>query len=73
MKELEDLPSNDNEYWKEAEKHTITMPKPPKCSHFFYRRSGKEVECKYCHAGFYLDVSDIIKDGHILRDGQLIL
>lgn len=72
---LDPLPASDDKYFTKykADIHKVEDKKPPKCEHyFFYYRSG-QVECRNCHTGFYLDIGDLLKDGHIYRKNKLII
>lgn len=65
---LPDLPGSDDKWWS-GKKHKIEMMPRPRCEHFFIRRSGREVECRYCGAGFFTGGGDILKEGHLYHDG----
>jgi len=70
---LDALPESSHKFWRGAEVNKITLRSAPKCSHYFIRRSGREVECRNCHAGFFLTPNWDVKEGHLYVDNKLVL
>ncbi|MBM4401859.1 MAG: hypothetical protein FJ044_01280 [Candidatus Cloacimonetes bacterium] len=70
---LPNLPPSEDKYWNLADKEKIELDKKPECSHFFEHKTAREVECRNCHIGFYLDIGWIIKNGHIYKDKQFVI
>lgn len=46
--------------------------KPP-CKHSFEYVSSQEVECVNCKMGLYIEVGDILTDGHLFRGSKLVV
>lgn len=73
---LPSLPSNDNEYWKDAEVHGNLVPKKISSDegHRFEYTSAVTARCTHCDWGFQLDPGDKILDGHLYdKLGKLII
>lgn len=69
-------PSNNKEFWADAEVHTNIVPEDvyPTKIHYFVRKSGREAQCTHCDWGFALDPGDTIVDGHLYnRNGKLVI
>lgn len=67
-KKLDDLPPSENkEFWGDAEIHTGITPHSElsEDGHHFIRVAGNEAQCTKCHWGFYLDPGDYVEDGHL--------
>ena len=62
---LAPLPESGDKFWDNAEVEKTKMRSAPKCNHVFIRRTGREVECLNCHAGFVLGNNWHLKEGHI--------
>lgn len=67
VQRLGSLPKSDDEYWDRADTHLTEMRDEPKCKHYIVRLSGKEVECKKCHMGFFVGPRDRVRSGHLYR------
>ena len=72
MDKLPPLPSSDDEYWEGADVHKVELKEPKKCEHYFEQRTGLEVECKHCRAGFYIQPGWEAKEGHLYKHGLLV-
>jgi len=70
---LENLPPSSDVYWEEAHTELREGTEPDDCNHYFYYRSGTEVECEYCHIGFWLGNRTEVIDGHIYRDNEFVI
>jgi len=71
-KKLDDLPPNDDSFWDKADV-LVHKIKTNKCEHEFIRNSGYSVECKKCHAGYFIGPGYTIKEGHIYNSGQFLV
>ena len=73
MKKLGDLPSSiDNKFWVgETNNHVVEPPREHE--HYLELVQGNSAECKVCGWGIFLDSHDIIFEGHLYRDGELIV
>lgn len=70
-KKLSDLPPTENKYWEFSDVYARKI-EPRECPHDFeYKESN--AQCTKCGMGMFLDDRDEIKDGHLHRDGKLIL
>ena len=72
---LGNLPPSDSEYFTkyEADITKTEMKKPTKCEHYFMYVKAGQIECKNCRMGLYLDVGDLLKDGHLYKNNKLII
>lgn len=72
---LKNLPSSEDDFWEHAEKelHRELVRVNEGCEHRFYHRTAQEVECKFCHIGYFLDNYCVLKKGHIYRDGEFVI
>ena len=70
---LAPLPESDAKFWQGAETNTIEIKPSSQCRHHFIRRSGREVECINCHAGFVLDTGWHLKKGSIYYKNKKVL
>ncbi len=74
---LDDLPpSDDKEFWSEADIHTNIEPKVHFLDqpHVFERAAGHEAQCTHCSWGFALDPGDRIIEGHLFdKKGKRII
>ena len=70
---LAPLPESSHKFWRLAEKEQITLGRKKKCRHYFIRRSGREVECQNCHAGFFLDGDWDVKGGYLYKGKKKIV
>jgi len=70
---LAPLPESGAKFWQGAETNTFKIKSSSKCRHHFIRRSGREVECVNCHAGFVLNIGWRLKDGHIYYKNKKVL
>ncbi len=77
-------PSEDKDFWLEAEIHTglegLTKEeadkkvKEDKDKHYFVRTTGRQAQCTHCDWGFELDPGDKIIDGHLYdKNGTLVI
>lgn len=71
--DLPDLPGTENkEFWM-GDNELIPEPIPVPCDHYFIRRSAREVECRECKSGFYVEPGDIILKGSIYRGSEKLM
>lgn len=70
---LEELPENENEFWDGADTNRFPRVKRDVCEHYFIHKSGIEIICKYCNAGFFLAPGWSLEDGHIYKSGKLVV
>jgi len=72
-KKLDSLPPTSDDYWKDA-KVDMHLEKFSKvCKHHFVHRTSQEVECQLCNIGYFLDPDSVVKEGHIYRNGKLVI
>ena len=64
--------SDDKKFWLDADMHKV-KPKHNNCRHEFVRLNSREVECKFCHAGYVLDKRSILKNGRIYINNKLAI
>jgi len=66
-KQLDELPpSDDAEFWAEADVHTNIQPKNLfDQKHTLRRIAGHQAQCTHCDWGFQLDPGDRIVNGHL--------
>jgi hypothetical protein len=69
---LDNLPGNDDEYWKDADIKKVKITDSPKCEHTFVRTKGNHVECK-CGVGYFLSPGFEVREGHIYALGKLVI
>ncbi len=74
-KSLGSLPASDTEYFTkyEADITKVEDRKPPNCDHYFFYVKAGQVQCKKCYAGLFLNIGDLLKDGHIYSKGKLVI
>lgn len=75
-KVIDPLPKSDDGFWKEAEKEVITLGQDKTCTkggHYFVRQKQREAKCIRCPMGFYLGGLEELKEGHVYRDGLLLI
>jgi hypothetical protein len=72
---LNDLPESNDPYFTDykADITRVEDKKPPKCEHYFFYYKAGQAECKNCHMGLYMEVGDLLKDGHLYRGNKLIV
>ena len=73
---LDDLPpTEDKDFWKEADVHTNIKPVPFfDQAHFLKRVTGHQAQCTHCEWGFQLDPGDKIVDGHLFnKKGEKVI
>lgn len=65
---LDDLPpSEDKEFWAEADMHKVEPRNMFDQTHFFIRVYGHQAQCTHCHWGFQLDPGDKVIEGHLFN------
>lgn len=71
MLETSDLVNKDPDAINEGRLH----PQLITCAsdHRFERQNGNEAKCVLCPLGYYLSPGMYIQEGHIMREGQLVL
>lgn len=72
QKKLDDLPPTKSDYWEHADVYVREMTKVNACEHYFEYIEGT-AKCKKCGVGFFLDADDTLKEGHLYREGKLVL
>lgn len=72
-KNLNPLPSSDDEYWDQAEVIKIKLEDTPGCDHYFERVSGTQAQCRKCNIGYFLTPEISIKNGHLYIDNKKII
>jgi hypothetical protein len=65
------LPESSNEFW-EGEVELTNIAVRSTCEHIFERVGARDIKCKKCGVGMFLDSDDIFIDGHLTRDGKVI-
>ena len=72
---LDDLPPSNSKYFTKYKADVIKteMKEPEPCKHHFVYIKALEVECRNCHIGYYLNIGDKVKDGHIYRKDKLMI
>lgn len=70
---LAPLPESGDKFWGNAETEKIEIKPSPQCDHHFVYRTGREVECLNCHAGFVLDTGWHLKKGSIYYKNKKVL
>lgn len=73
MSDLDTLPGNKDSYWKEADIQTYHLPPDKKCDHYFIRRNGREIKCRYCPTGYLLDPLLRLEKGKIYFEKQIVV
>ncbi len=74
QKSVDELPKNDDKFWKDAEVEVIPPHTPRTCSqgkHNFIR-IGHEAKCA-CGVGYALGPGIIVDRGHIYNLGTLLI
>jgi len=75
--ELPPLPTNDDDFWKEAENEICKVKPAITCDvalHKFIRKSGTEAKCLKCPVGYYLRPDMTVRDdGHIYMKGEFVI
>ena len=69
-------PSEDKDFWLEAEIHTGLLPEEVNKGgeHYFVRTTGRQAQCNHCGWGFELDPGDKVVDGHLYdKKGKLVI
>ena len=72
---LDPLPSQDDEFWKEAENEICTL-KEITCAnakHEFIQKKSMEAKCVKCPSGYPLPVGGIVREGHIYIGETLVI
>ncbi len=70
---LESLPaSTDDEFWLDAELSQHQLKGTAKCDHYFIHRTGREIECRNCHVGFYIGPGANVEAGELTLHGQVV-
>lgn len=57
----------------EGEVVDIPLREPKKCEHYFEYASSQEIECVECGVGLYVGFGDIVQDGHLYHEGELVV
>lgn len=72
---LPPLPPSDDEYFTKDEADTYQVPsgKNEPCRHEFKYASAGAIECGKCRIGLYLDPGDRLRNGHLYRNGKLVI
>ena len=65
---MSDLPGSNSAFWMNARKHRTEIIKSPDCEHHFEYGVGREVVCKKCKIGYYLNPNQ----GYV-KEGKLVL
>jgi hypothetical protein len=70
------LPSSDSEYWEDAHVEIVDRKNIPSrqkdCEHYFVKHLNT-VQCRHCDMGFFVNGDDEINEGHLYKDGTLIV
>lgn len=75
---LDPLPASDDPFWGEAKRELVNikkqreMAKQKGCEHYFEKIDNR-VECTKCGIGYFAKPDEIVKDGHLYKDDQLII
>jgi hypothetical protein len=70
---LDNLPESSHKFWRWADTKLIEVKASPRCRHYFIRRSGREVECEKCGAGFFLTPEWTLREGHLYLNNKKVL
>lgn len=73
-KRLPELPRSDSEFW-EGEVNLIDTKKDQevhKCRHNF-QILDREIKCSKCGLGYFINVNDDIRDGHLYYEDKLVI
>jgi len=70
---LPELPASDHKFWQFADKIRIKPVEKPKCNHFFIYKKANVVECKNCHAGYFIGPGWKVDKGHLYKGKQLVI
>jgi hypothetical protein len=71
QKKLDELPPSSDKYWEFSDRYAREM-KPNECVHNFEYKDSN-AQCTKCGFGLFIDDRDEIKEGHLYRDGKLII
>jgi len=73
--QLDPLPKSASKYFTKYGANTFKteLKELPKCDHVFKLVKAQETECVKCHMGLFLSPKDKVKDGHIYRNGKLVI
>lgn len=71
MPKLPDLPSNDSEFWTEANME-LTKLQSKECEHYF-ERGDNDIKCTKCGMGLYVSKRDEVRDGHLYYKDKLVI
>lgn len=74
MKKVQELPKNDDDFWKEAEKEIIPSRLPKTCisGEHNFNRIGNEAKCG-CGTGYPLGAGADVYEGHIYIYGTKLI
>lgn len=73
-KRLPDLPKSDSEFWQ-GEVNLIDSKKnveTHKCRHDF-KMLDREIKCLKCGLGYFINVNDDIRDGHLYFNDEFVI
>ena len=72
--DIPNLPRKGSKYWTDvdADVQLHDMNLSGRCEHVFAKVGANTVECNKCNIGFFT-TDEVIKDGHIYKDGKLLI
>lgn len=71
MENVDDLPNQKDDFWKDADNRTYKV-EARLCTHNFKRVSATQAECT-CGVGFNIQGPYEVKEGHIYLHGSLVV
>lgn len=56
-----------------GESEDIEVNAPKQCEHFFSYRTAREILCRKCNIGLFLQGDEKCENGHLYSGGKLVL